>query len=45
MQTIKKFVVIPNEFTIEGGELTPTMKIKRKVINAKYEPQIEGLYS
>ena len=45
VQTIKTFAVIPNEFTIEGGELTPTMKIKRKVVREKYAEQIEGLYT
>jgi long-subunit acyl-CoA synthetase (AMP-forming) len=45
VQTIKKFVVIPSEFTIDGGELTPTMKVKRKVINEKYAQEIEDLYA
>jgi long-subunit acyl-CoA synthetase (AMP-forming) len=44
VQTIKRFSIIPHEFTIDGGELTPTMKIKRKVINAKYKDEIDRLY-
>ncbi len=44
VQTIKKFVILPDEFTIEGGELTPTMKMKRRIINEKYDSQIESLY-
>ena len=44
VQSIKRWVIIPNEFTIDGGELTPTMKMKRKVIREKYGPQIESLY-
>jgi long-subunit acyl-CoA synthetase (AMP-forming) len=44
VQTIKRWIIIPNEFTIDGGELTPTMKIKRRVINEKYARQIEELY-
>ncbi len=44
VQTIKRWAVIPGEFTIEGGELTPTMKIKRKVIREKYAKEIDGLY-
>lgn len=44
VQTIKKFAVLANDFTIEGGELTPTMKVKRKVVNEKYAAEIEGLY-
>lgn len=45
VQTIKKFAIVPNEFTIDGGELTPTMKVKRKVINEKYKTQITSLYA
>lgn len=44
VQTIKKFIIIPNEFTIDGGELTPTMKLKRRIINEKYASQIESMY-
>jgi long-subunit acyl-CoA synthetase (AMP-forming) len=45
VQAVKKFRVLPTEFTIEGGELTPTMKIKRKVVTEKYKQEIEQLYS
>ena len=45
VQTIKKWVIIPGEFTVEGGELTPTMKIKRKIIRDKYAEQIKQLYA
>lgn len=44
VQTIKKIKVLPAEFSIEGGELTPTMKIKRKVVYEKYREQIRVLY-
>jgi long-chain acyl-CoA synthetase len=43
-EKIKKFVVIPNSFTEETGELTPSQKKKRRVINEKYNDQIEGMY-
>jgi len=43
-QTIKKFTLLPREFSIEGGELTPTMKQKRKEIYAIHKEQIEKLY-
>ncbi|MGV0754521.1 AMP-dependent synthetase/ligase [Empedobacter brevis] len=43
-EKIKKFVFIPYEFTIEGGELTPTLKMKRKIITEKYKNQISELY-
>ncbi len=45
VQTIKKIKVLPNELTIEGGELTPTMKVKRKIVNEKYQNEIESLYA
>jgi long-subunit acyl-CoA synthetase (AMP-forming) len=44
-QTIKKFVILPEKFSIEGDELTPTMKLKRRIINQKYATQIEGMYT
>lgn len=45
VQTIKKFVIVPTEFSIDGGELTPTLKVKRKVVNEKYTTEIESLYA
>jgi long-subunit acyl-CoA synthetase (AMP-forming) len=45
VQTIKRIAILPNELTIDGGELTPTMKLRRKVINSKYEDVIAGLYA
>ncbi len=43
-ERIKKVALLENEFTIEGGELTPTLKIKRRVIDDKYRDVIEKLY-
>jgi long-subunit acyl-CoA synthetase (AMP-forming) len=43
-QTIKKFKVLPHMLSVEGGELTPTMKVKRNIINAKYKAIIDGMY-
>jgi long-chain acyl-CoA synthetase len=45
VQTIKKFTIIPSEFSVDGGELTPTMKVKRKVVNDKYRAEIEAMYA
>lgn len=44
-EKIKKVALLENEFTIEGGELTPTLKVKRRVIDQKYRDAIEKLYS
>jgi long-chain acyl-CoA synthetase len=41
---IKKFTILPADFTQEGGELTPTLKVKRKVVSNKYMTAIEELY-
>jgi long-chain acyl-CoA synthetase len=41
---VKKFTILPVDFTQEGGELTPTMKVKRKVVSEKYQKEIEALY-
>jgi long-chain acyl-CoA synthetase len=40
----KKIAVIPHDFTIESGELTPTMKVKRRVVEQNYSDAIEQLY-
>jgi long-chain acyl-CoA synthetase len=41
---IKKFAILPLDFTQEGGELTPTLKVKRKVVAEKYLEALEDLY-
>ncbi len=43
-EQIVNFELLPAELTIQGGELTPTMKVKRRVIAQKYGDLIEGLY-
>jgi long-chain acyl-CoA synthetase len=42
--TIKKFAIVDREFTQESGELTPTMKVKRKFATQKYKALLDGLY-
>jgi long-chain acyl-CoA synthetase len=44
-ETIKRFSVLPQEFTVEAGELTPSLKVKRKVLDQKFKKQLEALYS
>jgi len=45
VEQIKKISLLTNELTQEGGELTPTMKLKRKKIIEKYKDQIDMMYS
>ena len=43
-ERVKKVALIPDELTIAGGELTPTMKVKRRVVDEKYQQLIDTLY-
>lgn len=43
-QHIRKWVLVPGDFSVDGGELTPTLKLKRKVTLKKYEEVVEKLY-
>ena len=43
-ETIKRFKILHEDFDVEHGTLTPSMKIKRKPINERYEEQINSLY-
>ena len=43
-EKIKKFTLLPKEFTMEAGEITATLKLKRKVIQKKYKELIEKMY-
>ena len=43
-ERIKKFTLLPKEFTIEKGEITSTLKLKRKVIQEKYKDLIDRMY-
>jgi long-chain acyl-CoA synthetase len=44
VEQIKKFSLLQQEFSIESGEYTPTMKVKRKFVNQKYKDVIENMY-
>lgn len=45
IEQIKKFELLPTEWTVANGELSPTLKVKRKVITQKYAEQIEKIYN
>ena len=45
IEQVKKFELLNKEWTIDGGELTPTLKLKRKVITEKYGDAIERIYA
>ena len=44
-EAIKKFAILPMDFTEEGGQLTPTLKMKRAVVMKDFESSVEALYS
>ncbi|KAE9301320.1 hypothetical protein PF001_g14496 [Phytophthora fragariae] len=44
-QYAQKFVIIPRDFSLDGNELTPTMKVKRSVVEKKYSQEIEQMYA
>ena len=43
-ESIKKVGVVPDEWSVEGGEMTPSMKLKRRIITEKYKDQIAAFY-
>jgi long-subunit acyl-CoA synthetase (AMP-forming) len=44
-QTIKKIRILPTVFSVDGGELTPTLKVKRNIVNEKYAAEIAAFYA
>jgi long-chain acyl-CoA synthetase len=43
-ETIKRFLLVPEEWSLDTGELTPSLKLKRRVILEKYSAEIAGFY-
>jgi long-chain acyl-CoA synthetase len=44
-ESIRAFRILPSDFTVEGGEITPTLKVKRNVVSEKYHDAIDSIYS
>ncbi|CAL9400604.1 Long-chain-fatty-acid--CoA ligase FadD15 [Nocardiopsis dassonvillei] len=43
-ETVKKFAILPNDLTVEGGEITPSLKMRRRAVEAKYQGILDGMY-
>jgi long-chain acyl-CoA synthetase len=44
-ERIRRIALLPNEFSIDNGEMTPTLKVKRRIIDQKFGDLIDDLYS
>ena len=44
VEQLKKFAILPRQLSIEGGELTPTLKVKRNKVNEHFADEIEAMY-
>jgi long-chain acyl-CoA synthetase len=44
VEQVKKFTLLPREFTIDKGEMTPKLSVKRKVVLANFESEVEAMY-
>lgn len=44
-ETIKRFAILPGDFSVEGGELTPSLKVRRRLVEDRYREVLDGLYT
>jgi long-chain acyl-CoA synthetase len=45
VEQIKRFAILPRDFSIEEGEVTPTLKLKRRICLQHFAAEVEGLYA
>lgn len=45
IEQVKKFLLLPQDWTVDDGELTPTLKVKRKIVLNKYRKEIDSIYA
>ena len=43
-ETVKQFAILPKDLTVDEGELTPSLKVKRKVVEKKYATMLDKMY-
>jgi long-chain acyl-CoA synthetase len=43
-ERVKKFILLPQDFSLAAGEVTPTLKLRRKIVTAKFQQQLDALY-
>jgi long-chain acyl-CoA synthetase len=43
-EQVKKFILLDSDFSMDDEEVTPTMKLRRKIVTAKYQQQLDALY-
>jgi long-chain acyl-CoA synthetase len=44
-ETVKQFAILPKDLTVDEGELTPSLKVKRKVVEKKYSTMLDKMYA
>jgi long-chain acyl-CoA synthetase len=44
-ETVKKFVILDHDLTVESGEMTPSLKVKRKVVEDNHRSQLDKMYA
>jgi long-chain acyl-CoA synthetase len=44
-EQVKRFVILPRDFSMEEGEITPTLKLRRRVVLDHFQAEVEGLYA